>query len=200
MARKTIPIELKLLRAKRANAKVNDEKRARHLYNLFFRKSRLFKSSIVIRSITIVFAFYLVYVNSSVLSSSTEIVSNTRTEDVYYFYRTGSNDHKVVVLTTSPENEYRIDLLSSKPDAFFKNDTLLVFKNVFGKKTYVQKLGGQKLNIVTKYARCNNYLIFVLGFSLLSFMLYDGYDLLSRVFIYAVIFFDIAGFVWYFFL
>ncbi len=198
MARKVISPELKLLRIKRASVEVNGKKRARHLYNLFYRKSKFFKISLVIRLVTIVFSVYIVYFNSSNISFETEILDNAKVEDIHFIYETGTADHKSILLTTDSKNQYRIDLLGSKPETFHIKDTINVARNLFGKKTFVSKFRSQKLNILIKFSRCNNYLIFIIGLSLFSFLLYDGYDRLSRVILVSVLVFDIIGLMVYF--
>ncbi|MBA2613781.1 MAG: hypothetical protein H0U95_17600 [Bacteroidetes bacterium] len=182
-----------------ASVELKDKERRRELYNYFYRKSSFFKFSMYLRLLTIVFSVYIIYFNKLVITSiSPEIVSIYDVEETHFTKRTDSRDHKSIYMTTTLGNKYIIDLLKSKPDRFAIGDTLLIARNIFGKKTYVEKLGGETSNILVGLARCNNYLIFVAGFTILSFMLKDGFDFFSKVIMYSVLFFDLVGILVYF--
>jgi len=182
-----------------ASAELKDKERRRHLYNYFYRRSRFFKFANYLRIITIVFSLYIIYFNKLVITSvNSEVVSVYDVEETHFTKRTDSRDHKSIYMTTTLGNKYVIDLLKSEPDKFRVGDTILIAKNIFGKRTYVEKLGGETSNILVGLARCNNYLIFVAGFTLLSFMLKDGFDFYSRIIMYCVLLFDILGIVGYF--
>lgn len=133
-----------------------------------------------------------------ITSVDTEYVTDYDVDETHFGNRTDSKDHKSIYLTTSANNVYVIDLLKSEPDKFAVEDTIQVSKNLFGKKTYVNKLGSTQLNILVELARCNNYLIFVTGFILFSFMLKDGYDFFSKIFMRAVLLFALIGLIVYF--
>ncbi|MDP1800108.1 MAG: hypothetical protein Q8L81_02060 [Bacteroidota bacterium] len=200
MARKERSVQLQQKLIENAGIELKDKERRRQLYNYFYKRSRFFKFSVYLRITTVVFSLYIVYFNKLVITSVTqEVVSVYDVEETHFTKRTDSRDHKSIYLTTTQNNKYTIDLLKSKPDEFSVGDHIFISKNIFGKKTYVQKVGGETLNILVELARCNNYLIFVIGFTLLSFMLKDGFDFFSKVIIYSVLFFDIVGIVFYFF-
>jgi len=198
MARKARSEFVKQRLIENAESELKHKERARQLYNYFYRKSKFFKFSIYLRLITIIFSLYIIYFNSFIISVQREIVSLYDVEETHFAERTDSRDHKSIYLTTTGKNKYTIDLLKSKPDKFAVNDTILVSKTVFGKKTYVSKPGSEQLNILVELARCNNYLIFVVGFTLISFLLKDGYDFFSRLIMRSVLVFDIIGIVAYF--
>ena len=199
MARKERSVQLQQKLLENATVELKDKERMRHLYNYFYHRSRLYKFSLYFRILTIVFGLYIVYFNKLVITSVTsEVVSVYDVEETHFTKRTDSRDHKSIYLTTTQNNKYTIDLLKSKPDEYAVGDTIFVSKTIFGKKTYVQKKGGETFNILVELARCNNYLIFIIGFTLFSFMLKDGFDFFSKVIMYSVLFFDLVGFVVYF--
>lgn len=186
--------------SEKANAELKYKERARQLYNHLYRKSRFFKASLYIRFITISFGLYIVYFNKLViLSEQQEYVCDYDVEETHFTKRSDSKDHKNIYLTTTDSNRYVIDLLKAKEDEFETGDTITVSRNIFWKRTYVTKLNHDNKNILVQLARCNNFLIFLIGFSLISFMLKDGYDLFSRVIMRSVLLFDIAGIIFYFF-
>ncbi len=197
MARKERSAYVKQRLIEIADLKLKQKERARHLYNYLYRRSRFFKASIYIRLAAIVFSIYMVHFNFIIISSWQEIVTVYNVDETHFGNRTDSRDHKSIYLTTNLKNNYVIDLLKSEPDKFRVKDTVIVSRTVFGKKTYVEKLHGQTRNILVELARCNNYLIFVYGFTLLSFMLKDGYDFFSRLIMRSVLLFDIAGVILY---
>ncbi len=200
MARKERSVQLQQKLIESASVELKDKERRRQLYNYFYKRSRFFKFSIYLRIITIVFSLYIVYFNKLVITSvSQEVISVYDVEETHFTKRTDSRDHKSIYLTTTENNKYTIDLLKSKPDEFAVGDNIFISKNIFRKKTYVQKAGGETINILVELARCNNYLIFVVGFTLFSFMLKDGFDFFSKVIMYSVLFFDLVGVVLYFF-
>lgn len=198
MARKERSDFVKKRLIENAEHELKYKERSRHLYNYLYRRSRFFKASIYIRLITIVFGFYIVYLNSIIISTEKEIIAVYDVEETHFTKRTDSRDHKSIYLTTNANNNYAIDLLRSKPDKFKVGDTIQVLKTIFGKKTYIEKLHGETRNILVGLARCNNYLIFVIGFTLLSFLLKDGYDFFSRLIMRSVLFFDLLGIIFYF--
>ncbi len=178
----------------KATAEIKYKERARQYYNYLYRKSRFYKFSVYFRLITLLFSFYIVYFNKLVITSvNPEIVSIYDVEETHFGNRTDSKDHKSIYLTTSSKNKYTIDLLSAKADKFKVNDTILVSKNIFFKNTYVTKPGSDSQHILVELARCNNYLMFIIGFILFSFLLKDGYDKFSRVFMWSVLLFNIIG-------
>ncbi len=199
MARKPRSTYVQQRLSENANAELKYKERARQLYNHLYRKSRFFKVSIYIRFIAIFFGIYIVYCNKLIITSvRQEIICGYDVEETHFFKRTDSKDHKSIYLTTVDSNKFVIDLLSSKPDLFEIKDTISISKNIFWKDTYVSKLRSHHLNILVKLARCNNYLTFIIGFTILSFMLKDGYDLFSRIFMRSVLLFDLAGILFYF--
>ncbi|MBL7919533.1 MAG: hypothetical protein JNJ40_04415 [Bacteroidia bacterium] len=199
MARRPRSVYVKQRLSENANAELKNKERTRQLYNYFYRKSCFFKASLYIRFITIFFGLYVVYFNKLILlSEQQEYVCDYDVEETHFTKRSDAKDHKSIYLTTTDSNRYVIDLLKAKEDEFEVGDTITVSRNVFWKRTYVTKLHHDNKNILVQLARCNNFLIFLIGFSLLSFMLKDGYDLFSRIIMRSVLLFDIAGFIFYF--
>ncbi|MEO6302442.1 MAG: hypothetical protein ABIP51_04660 [Bacteroidia bacterium] len=198
MARKERSDFVKQRLIENAESELKHKERARHLYNYLYKRSKFFKASLYFRWITIAFGIYIIYFNSIIISVEREIVAVYEVEETHFTNRSDSRDHKSIYLTTNLGNKYVIDLLRSKPDKFRVNDTIKISRTIFGKKTYVEKLGGETRNILVELARCNNYLIFVTGFTLLSFMLKDGYDFFSRLIMRSVLFFDLLGIIFYF--
>lgn len=199
MARKPRSTYVQQRLSENANAELRYKERARQLYNHLYKKSRFYKASFYIRITTIVFGLFIVYFNKLVITSSVqEIISDYDVEETHFTKRSDAKDHKSIYLTTTDNNKYVIDLLRSKEDEFELDDTILISRNLFYKKTYVTKLHSTNKNILVQLARCNNYLIFVIGFSFISFMLKDGYDRFSRIIMRSVLLFDLAGVLFYF--
>ncbi len=199
MARKQRSPELQKRLIENAGAELKYKERSRQLYNYIYRRSRFFKFTLYFRLAIILFNIFIMHFNHFIITSvDTEYVSDYDVDETHFGNRTDSKDHKSIYLTTTATNTYVIDLLKSEPDKFREEDTIQISKNIFGKKTYVNKLGSSQLNILVELARCNNYLIFVTGFTLFSFMLKDGYDFFSKIFMRAVLAFDLIGIVIYF--
>jgi len=201
LGRKVISEARKQKQIENAKIKFAKKSRTRQLYNYLYRRSKFFKASIYIRSITLAFSIFILYFNTLIRSSTTqEILSDCKLDETNFFYKTNARDHKVWNLSTYSNNKYCVSMMNPKREVFFKDDTINVIKNVFGKKTYLVKQREEKLHILIKFSRYNNYLIFVAGMTLFSFMLMDGFDFLSKFVLRFTLFLDITGIILYFIL
>lgn len=200
MGRKLYTTDQKQQLVRRACDEVHYKKRSRELYNFCYRKSIFFKSSIAIRISTIIFVLYLINFNGIFLSGWKEIISSTKIVELNVNGYTDSDANKNLDILTKTNNEYSIDYVKSKGNFFLVNDTIQVFKNIFGKITYISKVRNKHLNQIVKYTRCNNFLIFTLALTMFSFLLKDGYDILSRVFMKIVLSIDVVSILIYFIL
>lgn len=197
MGRKLYTTNQKQQIVKRASDEVHYKNRSRQLYNYIYRKSIFFRGSIALRISTIVFVFYLINFNDIVLSGWKEIISSTKIVELNVYGYTDSDANKNLEILTKTNSEYSIDYVKSKEDSFLANDTIHVLKNIFGKITYISTAKNNIYQIV-KYTRCNNFLIFTVALSMFSFLLKDGYDMLSKVFMKIVLSIDIISILLYF--
>lgn len=201
MARKVISETRKQKQIENAKIKFAKTSRTRQLYNYLYRRSKFFKVSIYIRAITLAFAILILYFNTFIRTSTEqEILSDCSLDETNFFYKTNARDHQVWNLKTYSDNTYRVSMMNPKREVFFKDDTINVIRNIFLKKTYIVKQGEEKLHILIKFSRYNNFLIFVAGMTLFSFMLLDGFDFLSKFVMRFTLLLDISGVLLYFIL
>jgi hypothetical protein len=188
----------RLIERSKTEFKINTRKR--QLYNFFYRKSTFFKTTVILRVIAFLAAFYILNFNELIIHATQEILEDKKVEEFYIWRKTEKSEDKEIYLSTLAGNTYAIGFLESKPDVFLKNDTIDVISNIFGKATFIAKAGSERRILVSKYRRLNNFLVFIAFINLLTLLSADGFDRLYRITIFIVLLLDISAIGFYLFI
>ncbi|MGZ3884339.1 MAG: hypothetical protein ACXVP0_02080 [Bacteroidia bacterium] len=183
---------------RKAQAELSAKYRMRQMFNYDYLQSNFFKTSLLIRIVSLLFISYLLFFNTLFTRASKEVIAKVEIAELNINGYTGSKANKNLVITTHNRTTYSVDFLKSKAGLFSAGDTIYILKNVLGKKSYLAASPTGKLFQLVEFTRFDNFSMFTITLTIFSFFMRDGYDLLSRVFMYITLCVDVGSVMLYF--
>lgn len=183
-----------------AQEELSQRYRLRQLFNEEYRKSPLFRVLLLVRIVVLLFIGYLLFADRFFLREEKELITKTEIRELDINGHTNSKANMNLTITTKKGNEYSVDFVSTQSSYFSAGDTIIVFRNVLGKRSYISALRPWKAHQVVRFTRFENFSMFTIVLTVFSFFLLDGFDLLSRVFMITTISVDLGTVIGYLFL
>lgn len=118
-------------------------KRKQRLYNRFYRKSKRFRVSWILRISYILIFFYLSFSDYYIQSVSTETVCQSE-RNSYIVYSKNGNYRELNMDFITNKDHYSGYFIREFPPPIYKNDTILIFIDLFSQPRFFMEKGWPK--------------------------------------------------------
>jgi hypothetical protein len=180
-------------------AKANEERagraRAKKEYDAAYRKSTLFRTTVVLRVLVLLFCIYINVLDSVYFGTKAEVITSVENEKVEVVQNVSSKIGLIVAsesailkyakISTQNDHHYTVDIEEGGTDSSFKaGDTILIQHTVVGKPSYIAN-AKQARYFPMKELEAFKYTFLFAGMILLiSLFMRSGYDLSARLFVW----------------
>jgi hypothetical protein len=180
-------------------AKANEERaeraRAKKEYDAAYRKSGLYKTTVVVRILVLLFCIYINVLDSVYFGTKAEVIASVENEKVDVVQNVSTkiglvsaNETSVLKyakIATQNNRHYTLDIEEGGNENSFKTgDTILVQHTILGKPSYISNSKHAQYFPVKQLEAFKYSFLFTGLVLLLSLFMRSGYDLSARLFVW----------------